>query len=354
MSDSDVPGSSSADSAERELRMLELISASWVSQALYVAAELGLPDQLLAGPRASRELAASSGCDPASLLRLLRALTTLELLRELDGGAFELTAFGALLASDAPGSLRAWTRWWGGHLWPVFGNLLHSVKTGQSARSLVYGTRGFQHLEQDASAADIFNRALVELTRLSARGVVEACDFSRFERIADVGGGHGELLASILKQHPGARGVLFDLSHAMAGAERHLSEAGVRERCELIVGDFFRELPFGCDAYVMKSVLHDWNDADCSRILRSCRRAMSGTSRLLLVEQMLPEHLTATSAHRSLARSDLLMLVALGARERSEPEFRGLLAGAGFEIERVSSAGSTFSVLEAVPSRGAA
>ena len=207
-----------ADGAPLLEKLLELITQSWTAQAAYVAAELGIADLLRDGPRSSEDLAAATGADAQSLHRLMRALTTIDLCTQRDDGAFAITRMGELLGSDAPQSLRCWTIWWGKHLWPVWGQLLYSVRTGKSARSLLTGTDGFKHLENDPKAAATFNHALAELTRLEAHSVVRAYDFSRFNRIIDLGGGYGELLSAILARNPNAHGVLFDLPHAIGGA----------------------------------------------------------------------------------------------------------------------------------------
>lgn len=330
-------------------KLLELIHASWAAQAAYVAAELGIADHLCGGPRSSAELAAATQTHEPSLRRLLRALVTVDLCRETGDGSFDLTPTGRLLAAGEPGSLRHWVIWWGGHLWPVWGNLLYSVRTGKSARSLLTGTEGFAHLEQDPRTAETFSRAMAELTSLAARAVVPAYDFSGLTRIADVGGGHGELLATILRQYPHAQGILFEMPHAIDGARRHLAEAGVADRCELVAGDFFESVPAGADAYILKSVIHDWNDERARQILQNVRRAMTAPSaRLLLVERIVPERLEDSPEHRSLARTDLSMLVALGARERSEPEFRKLLQSVGLRVSRIVPAGMTISIIEAL------
>ena len=210
------------------------------------------------------------------------------------------------------------------------------------------GTEGFQHLENDPEAAGTFNQALVELTRLTASNVVRAYDFSSVRHIVDVGGGYGELLSAILAANSSARGTLFDRPHAIEGARRHLEQAQLSDRCEFVAGDFFQSVPRGADAYVLKSVIHDWNDEKSGEILRNCRDAMGPGARLLLVERVLPMRWETSAAHQSTARSDLTMLVALAAQERTEDEFRKLLDSAGFELTRVCQAGMV-SVLEAFP-----
>jgi len=328
-------------------RLLECVTSSWMAQAAYVAAELRLADLLAEGPRTSEDLAIATGTHAPSLHRLLRALTTIEICREREDGSFEITPMGSLLGTDVPGSLRSWTIWWGAHLWQVWGSLLYSVKTGESARKMLSGTDGFKHLEQDPEAAAVFNEALVELTRLTSKSVVRIYDFSGLKRIVDVGGGYGELLICILRASPATSGVLFDLPHAIEGGKRRFEEAGLASRCEFLEGDFFVSVPGGADAYILKSIIHDWDDKKSKLILENCRSAMGEKGRLLLVERVLPDRLEVSAAHQAAVRTDLTMLVAHAGQERTEAEFRGLLSSAGFRVIRILPVGMTFSVIEA-------
>ncbi|MBL8792552.1 MAG: methyltransferase domain-containing protein [Planctomycetia bacterium] len=334
--------------AEHGSRLLEIINSSWQTQVVHVAAELRLAELLANGPKTATQLAEAAGAHAPALHRLLRAMSTLDLCREQENGAFELTPLGTLLTGDHPQSLRCWALWWGQHLWPVWGNLLYSVRTGRSARALLTGTTGFAHLERDPEAAAIFNRALVELTRLACKHIVRAYDFSSLGRVVDVGGGYGELLAAILHANSTARGILFDLPHALEGARAHFQQAGLTERCEFLSGNFFEEVPAGATAYLLKSVLHDWDDERCRQILGCCRRALRPEARLLVIEQVLPQRLDSSPSHQALARSDLNMLVAHAAGERTQAEFDQLLHSAGFAIARIAPAGATWSVIEAV------
>jgi len=327
-------------------KLLELVGSCWKTQAVYVAAELKIADFLSERPQTSDELAAATQANPAALRQLLRALTTLDICFERLDGSFELGPLGALLVSDAADSLRAWTIWCGAHLWPVWGQLLYSVRTGQSARKLLLGTDGFAHLEQDAATAECFHRAAAELSRLAAAGLLRAYDFSRFSTIVDVGGGNGELLARLLQATP-ARGVLFDLPHAIPAAKHRFKELGLASRCECVAGSFFDSVPASGDLYILKSVIHDWNDEACRKILENCRQAISG-GRLLLVEQMLPDRLTNSRAHQAAVFSDLNMLAALAGRERTEDELRALLKSAGFFVTRVIPAEFGFTLIEAI------
>jgi len=334
--------------AAHQHKLLDLITQSWTAQGACVAAELGIADLLRGGPRSSDDLATDLGVDARALHRLLRALTTIDLCAEREDGSFAITPMGALLGTDAPESLRHWAIWWGKHLWPVWGQLLYSVKTGKSARSLLLGTEGFKHLEHDPETATVFNRALAELTRFESHSVIAAYDFSRFKRIVDLGGGNGELLGLILSRLPESHGILFDLPHAASGARAHIEKSRLADRCEFVAGDFFAPIPAGGDVYILKSVLHDWNDDRCREILANCRQAMKKDATLLLIERVLPERLDHSAANQSAARSDLTMLVALAAMERSEAQFRSLLNSAGFETLRLYPAG-TVSVIEAIP-----
>ena len=328
-------------------RFQSMLMDNWRTQALCVAASLGLADLLRPGPRTSADLAEASGTDSAALHRLLRALATIDFCRERADGRFELTDFGALLQEKSPHSQRAWTIWWGRYLWPVWEHLLYSVKTGASARKMLQGTEGFAHLEQDRDAAAIFNRAGTDLSRASAANLVRCYDFGGLRRVVDIGGGHGLLLLTILQAHPEASGVLFDLPHAIEGARRHVEEFGLAGRCELVAGDFFRAVPENGDAYVLKNVIHDWDRERSLQILRNCRQAMRAGARLLVIETIIPAQFGTTATDQAIARSDLTMLIAHAAQERSEAEFRQLLAAGGFAVSRVLAAPPRLSLIEA-------
>jgi orsellinic acid C2-O-methyltransferase len=336
-----------ADSDARE-RLLALINAAWTTHAIHATCVLGLPALMAGGARTVTQLGDAAQCHAPSLRRLLRALATLGLCREDDAGRFELTPLGALLQSDHEQSLQAWALLSGSAAWTIrWGELDQSVRSGSSHRRRTTGSDGFDHLRGDTSAAALFNRAMVEVTRRAARDVLRLIDFSDARCIVDVGGGHGELLAAILRAHPAARGVLFDLPHAIDGAAAALARSGVRERCDGVAGSFFDGVPAGGDAYLLKSVLHNWDDERCAAILRRCREAMSPRARLYIVERMLPERLDTSQRHQSMARSDLNMLVALAGRERSEAEFGALLRAAGFHALRRAGSGGEWDVIEA-------
>ena len=329
--------------------LIGFVNGAAASQAIAVAAELGICDRLADGPRTAVTLARAAGCDAPSLRRLLRALAAAGVVEERDDGSFSLAPLGEALCASSPDSLRHWAINWRRSLWGEWAELLHSVRTGEPARKLLRRTDGLDHLDRDAEAAGIFNRAMAEMTRLVAAGVARAYDFSGVGRIVDVGGGHGELLGALLHAHPALLGVLYERPHALAGARAHLETTGVIARCELVAGDFFESVPADADTYLLKSIVHDWDDARSVAILRNCRAAMGGRGRLLLVEQIMPDRIDASPSHRDITRRDLTMLVGPGGRERTASEFRDLLAAAGFALRRAVEVRLGFSVIEAVP-----
>jgi hypothetical protein len=222
--------------------------------------------------------------------------------------------------------------------------LLHSVRSGENATRHVLGMSGWEYRQLHPEEGAIFDRAMSENTRRLAADVLAAFDFGRFGTIVDVGGGQGALLAAILRQHPAVRGVLFDQPHVVAGAPPILSTAGVADRCQVVSGSFFETVPEGGDAYIMKYIIHDWADAEATAILRTCRRAISQSAVLLVVERVVPP----PDEGMEVKFSDLNMLVGPGGQERTRNEFADLLAAAGFQLTRVVPAGS-LNVLEAIP-----
>jgi hypothetical protein len=332
------------------LRLHAMLNSNWITQSLSVAAQLGLPDLLASGPKSSKSLAQVTGVHAPSLHRLLRALVTIDIVREREDGTFELLSMGALLRSDAAMSLRSWAILVGRHQWQEWGHLLDSIKTGEPASSWRAAVEGSRPLAQNPERAAVFHQAMVELTRLIAPAVVQAYDFTGLRRIVDVGGGHGALLVAILKANLKACGVLFDLPHAIEQGRQHLESAELTHRCECMAGDFFKAVPGGADAYVLKSIIHNWNDERSTIILDNCRRAMPAGATLLLVERIMPERLGVSAADQAYARGDLTMLLATAAKERTAPEYRALLESAGFHLSKIVPVGrGDLSIIEATP-----
>ena len=268
--------------------LAQLIHGCASTQLLNVAARLGIADLLADGPKDAGALAAAAGAHPDSLRRVLRALATLGIFAERGDGTFALTGLSRLLRSGASGSLRASAIMYGEEwYWRPFGELLHSVLTGETAFDHVFGRSFFDYLGDHPKAAATFDDAMTSFTSDHAEAAMEAYDFSGLRNVVDVGGGHGSLLAAILKSNPSATGVLFDRPSVVAGAAAILEAEGVADRCGLVSGDMFESVPAGGDAYVLKWIIHDWDDAHAIAILKICREAIADDGRLLLIERVL-------------------------------------------------------------------
>jgi hypothetical protein len=329
-----------------ETTLAQLIDGYLTTQLLYVAAKLGVADVLADGPRPGREVAAAVGADPDVLVRVLRGLVLDDVLTEDDDGRFALTALGEGLRDGVTGSLRGAAVARGELYWSAAAGLLRAATEGGTAFEHVHGERFFEHLAADPGRAAAFQASMADRAQREAADVVAAYDFAGLRDLVDVGGGSGVLLEAILGATPGLRGVLVDRPEAVEKASRRLAAAGLDDRSDCVVGDFFDSVPPGAGAYLLSRVIHDWDDADAQRVLTTCREAMPIDARLLLVEAIVPER-----AHDGpeAVRMDIHMLMLLGARERTEAQFRRLLADAGFELVRVVPTGSpaSLSVLEA-------
>jgi hypothetical protein len=330
-------------------QLVGLINCAVLSQAACVAAELGIPDLLTAGPKTLHELAQATTSHEPSLKRLLRSLVALDLCSEHEGDIYALGRLGATLCTDGPRSLRSWTILCGRYLWPLYDGMLHSVRTGLSARPSISTASVFRQLEQDEDASRVFNGAMAELSRLTAADVVRLHDFSRYRLIVDVGGGHGDLLTAILREHPDARGIVLDLPHAIAGARVRIERLGLAGRCQALAGDFFESVAPDGDAYLLKTVLHDWSDEDCVALLKNCRRAIKACGSLILVERIMPERMRPCALHRSVARMDLTMMLGFAGYERTQLEYHALLERSGFKLTTVKPTTLEFCILEAKP-----
>lgn len=330
--------------------LLEMLDGYRVVQVLHVGAQLGVADHLAGGPKQCAEMARELGAHPSSLQRLLRALAGLDLLAERDDGSFALTPLGDLLRSDAPGSLRAAVLYYGGRRnWTAWGQLLDSVRSGNP----VFGGASpamFQEMATRApEAARTFNEAMAALSAPVVAAVADAYDFSGIGTLVDVGGGYGALLAALLRANPGLSGVLFEIPPVADAARARLEAAGLAERCRVVAGDAFASVPAGGDAYLLKWILHDWNDESCRAILGNCRAAMGGHAKLLVVERVLPRRAQPGPDAANKFLSDLNMLLLSGGRERTEDEYRTLLGAVGFTLERIVPTTTPHSIIEARP-----
>src|ERR1043165_7374155 len=257
------------------IQMLQIISGFWISRAVYVIGKLGIPDLLQSGPKTAEELASATGTHPPSLFRILRALVSGGVLKSAEEGRFAQTPLSETLVTDAPGSLR----WFavselGQEHYPAWGNLMHSVKTGEIAFDTFFGVDVWKYFSQNPEDAAIFNNSMSNMTAATNEAITSRYDFSGFDTIIDIGGGHGGLITEILQANPKLKGVLFDAEEVIGGARQKLEAAGVADRCETIPGDFFRSVPGGGDAYILKWIIHDWNDEKAITVLRNVRKQM--------------------------------------------------------------------------------
>jgi hypothetical protein len=322
----------------RELQAM--ITGFRVSAALGVAADLGLSDLLVAGSRTPADLAGDVGADPDTLHRLLHALATVGVYDERPDGSYANTALGEGLRSDVAGTLRPLARMLDSPaLWAAYAALGHSVRTGENAFRAVHGVDGWTYRATHPEDNEIFNQNMTALTARVAEAVVEVYDFSSVSTVVDVGGGQGLLLERVLARHPHLTGTVFDQSHVVP-TEPSTPEVATRWRA--LSGSFFEGVP-PADAYLLKSILHDWLDAECVTILAACRRSLTPGGVVLVVERLLDR----AGSEVETAFSDLNMLVMPGGRERTEQEYAALFAAAGLRLTAVVDTAAQMSVLEA-------
>jgi hypothetical protein len=322
--------------------LMQMLMSFRTSQAIQVAATLRIPDLLADGPRSSAELAGPAGADGPALHRLLRALAAIGVFHEDDDGRFSLTPLSERLRSDVPGSVRGWALLIGRpYFWRSWGNLEHSIRTGENAFRALHGTDVWDWRSREPEESEIFDGAMKALTGAANEAILEAYDFGRFATIVDVGGGNGALLAAVLARHPAVRGVLFDQPHVVDKAGVVL--APVAEQAEVVAGDFFGSVPDGADAYLLKMIVHDWEDDEAAAILARCREAMAPDARVLVIDRILaPPNEGAEGKF-----SDLNMLVMPGGRERTEAEFASLFERVGLRLVRTVPTAAGPAVLEA-------
>lgn len=326
--------------------VLELGFGAWVAQALYAAVRLGIPDALKSGPLTADEVARRVGTDPGATYRLMRALASQSVLTLRRDHRFALTRVGRALVSDNPAGVAPMIAFIGDPAHREhWSNVEHSVRTGETAVDKVRGMPMFEYLDANPELAQVFNNAMTGASAIAIESAVPAYDFSSSKLIVDVGGGHGALLSAVLRRAPAARGVLFDLPQVVASAGAAMTTAGVASRCDIQGGSFFESVPSGGDTYLLKTVIHDWDDEKSLAILRNVRGAIATGGTLLLFELVLPE---GAPAHLGLVL-DLEMLVTAGGQERTLGEYAGLLSKAGFELQRVVPTTSPMSIIEARP-----
>ena len=325
--------------------LFDLMFGAIVERSIYVAAQLGVADELGDDTKTAAELAGATGTHTESLYRLLRLLASYGCFEEGSDGRFRNTSLSDLLRSDSPTSMRDFVLMiandWN---WQTIASLSHSVQTGKLAFEHAFGMTTWEFFEANPEQGALFNRAMTSVSSGVVGPITDAYDFSHLGKIVDVAGGHGHLLSSILSANPGVLGVLFDVPSVIAGAGEHFEKAGVSDRVEMVAGDFFEAVPSGADAYILKYIIHDWLDPDCIRILGNIRDAMNPDGKVLICEMVVPEG-NGPSPAKVL---DIQMLLAAGGKERTEAEFRQLLDNSGFELERIIPTSSPLQIVEGV------
>jgi O-methyltransferase domain/Dimerisation domain len=334
------------DDPPPQLVLQELIQGYQVTQCIYVAARLGIADLLSDGARRNEDLAQATGTHAPSLYRVLRLLTAVNVLIEVEPHSFALAPLGTYLRSGVPGSMRSTALLYGDAVfWHSWGDVLHSVETGEAAFDHTFGVRLWDYIVRHPEQADLLDQMMTDGTASVAPTVATGYDFSTTATLVDVGGGHGQMLASILQAYPHLHGILFDLPHVVRGAPALLDAAGVADRCEVLGGDLFTGLPAGHETYLLSRVIHDWDDTRATAILCLCKQAVKPRGKVLLVERVIQ---TGGTPPVLVLECDTQMLVVTGGKERTEVEYRGLLNAAGFEVTQVSLVLSPFFVIEAV------
>lgn len=338
---------SSADpaSAPPEVALTQIMLGCLASQVLYVAAKLGIADLLADGPKSVDELATATDTHAPSLYRVLRAAASLGVFTEQENRIFAMNPNAEPLRSNVPNSLRDIMIFMGEDWhWNVWGKTMYSVRTGKAAWAEMHGEDVFGYFKDKPEELEIFNRAMTSLSALATKAVIEAYDFSGINTLIDIAGGHGRLLTEILEANPSLRGVLFDLPHVIEGARENVAKTNAADRVEFVSGDFFVSIPGGGDAYIMKHIVHDWDDERSLTILRNIKQVMNPGGRVLLVESVIADG----NAQDFGKLMDIEMLVSPGGKERTAAEYEELFSRAGLRLTRIIPTKSAYSVIEAV------
>jgi SAM-dependent methyltransferase len=323
-----------------------LANAFRISRAVHIVAELGIGDLLKDGPRNAADLAAATDMHPRALYRILRTLAAVGVFHEDNDRHFSLTEMGKCLRSDVPDSVLDWTRYIGRpYVWANWGQLMHATRTGKSVFEHVHGVEAWEYRANHPDENLIFDRAMAEISRGVSEGIANGYDFCAFETMVDVGGGQGALLARVLQNCPKLKGVLFDQPQVVANAGKLMQNAGVQDRCEMVGGSFFDKVPAGYDGYMMKAILHDWDDEPSIEILKRIREAIRPNGKLLVVDRVLG----GPNEDPEAKLSDLHMLVSLSGLERTRAEFEELFDASGFKLQKVFPTGTRYSVIEGSP-----
>jgi hypothetical protein len=335
------------ESPPPQMILMQMITGYWVSQSIYAAAKLGIADHLVNGEKSCTELAIATDTNEQSLYRLLRALASVGIFTETSPGKFAVTPMAVFLQSGISSSLRDIAIMLGDREhYNSWGNILHAVKMGDSGFENLFGMNVFDYYAQNPEPADIFDRAMTSFSSVENAGVSADYDFSSIRTLVDVAGGHGSLLASILQANPDMKGILFDVPEVIERAKAHISNSGVSDRCQLSSGSFFESVPAGADAYILKHIIHDWDDERAIAILKQCHRAMAANGKVLVVEQVIPP---GNDPFIGKLLDVNMLVMCPGGKERTSEEFRTLFAAAGFNMTRIVPTQGIVSVVEGTP-----
>ena len=324
-------------------RLGQMISGYWVSQAIYVAAKLELADKLASGPKTISELARATNTHADSLFRMLRALASVGIFRLNEAEKFELTSLAEGLRKDVPGSQWAMAVMMGEEHYRAYGELMYSVRTGRAAFEHVYGLPVFEYLGTKPQQAALFDAAMTSIHGQETGQMAAAYDWASLDVLADIGGGNGTTLIGLLQANPSLQGILFDLPHVVDRARSAVEKAGLGQRCLLTGGSFFESVPAGADAYLLRHIIHDWDDSRAITILSNCRKQLRDGGRVLIVESVI----TPGNEPAFAKWLDLTMLTIPEGRERTEAQYEQLLSAAGLKLTRVVPTAGEISVLEA-------
>jgi hypothetical protein len=324
------------------------IAAYWKPHAIACAARLGIADAM-DGPSDAAALARTLSLHPEALARFLRALASLGIVSDEGAGRFALTAKGAALRADHPNGVKGMALHMANDLSPAFAKLHETVRSGLPPEGIAYGPDGFAGLNCDEASAAVFNQAMVDNSRRFAAEAARAYDFARFRTIADLGGGYGAVLVELLKAAPEATGCVLDLAHARGGADRLFMSEGVPDRARFVEASFFEPLTAAADCYVLKYILHDWDDAHAARIVaRVAEAARASHGTVVVIEKLMPERVADDPAHAIALQGDMTMMLWNG-KERTKAEFALLFAANGLSLTRTVPLTDNHFVIEAVP-----
>jgi hypothetical protein len=337
--------SAAAPAPAPDVQILQMTLAPFMTQALYVAAKLGIADLLAETSRTTAELAATTGTHDRALYRILRALASAGVFSETALHTFANTPASETLRTDAPNSTRYFVLFVGEEPhWRNIGHTMHSVKTGKPCWEHVHGEPIFPYMfNTNKELGEIFNQSMVSFSHQDIGPVMNAYDFSGVKTLADVAGGYGHLLAAILKKYPAMKGVLFELPQLLKGAREFVASGGVADRLEFVSGDFCKDIPVRADVYMLKHIIHDWYDDTCTAILQNIRRHMPEDGRVLIIDSVIP---LGNEPHMKKVL-DIEMLIAPGGVERTAEEFEMLLNNSGFRLNRIIPTASPNSIIEA-------